>query len=536
MANDEVLSAERLRAALAVAERWLALNRDAVNAINVYPVPDGDTGTNMLLTLRAGLAAGEAGGAPSEIGLLAERIARGALLGARGNSGVILSQMIRGLSEALTGLVDATPADLIRALETASDVAYEAVSTPVEGTMLTVLRDAARAVIAEAPDTLVGVCALAEQEAQAALARTPQQLSRLREAGVVDAGGLGVVTILAGLRMALANEELPTSGAAPAAAPDIEAIEHSGYGYCTEYVLQALRLDRQALTKRLEDLGGDSILVVGDLSTLHVHVHMVDPGPALSVGAALGSLSQVKVDNMQAQHEEWAAARADDAPIEVQPGLGLVAVARGAGIAAAFRGLGAVVALPPDDARPSSGELLEAARRAGRERVLLLPNDSDAFMSAEQAARESDGRIIVVPARSVAQGLSAAMAFNPADGVDQARAAMEAAMAGVRCIEVTRAARATHIDGHAVEEGQAIALVDGRMVAWGDVLDDALLAGIAAATRELTAELITVYLGSNAPIGSDETVSRRLQELFPNATIEVLDGGQPHYPYIVGVE
>jgi DAK2 domain fusion protein YloV len=536
MADNEVLSAAQLAAAFAAAERWLALNRDAINAINVYPVPDGDTGTNMLLTLRAALSAGETVGTEAGIGLRAERVARGALLGARGNSGVILSQMIRGGAEALAGLSEATPADLARALEHAADVAYDAVSTPVEGTMLTVLRAAARAVIAEAPATIVGVLTIAEQAAQEALARTPQQLPRLREAGVVDAGGLGVVTILAGLRMGAAGQELPTEGLAPTAAPDIEAMEHSGYGYCTEYVLQAPRLDRQALTSRLEEIGGDSILVVGDLSTLHVHVHVVDPGPALSAGAALGSLHQVKVDNMQAQHEEWAAIATEDLPVEVQPGLGLVAVARGAGIAAAFRGLGAVVTMPPEDARPSSGELLEATRRTGRERVLLLPNDSDAFMAAEQAARESDGVVVVIPSRSVAQGLSAAMAFNSLDSIEQASAAMAAAMGGVRCVQVTRAARATHVDGHTIEEGQAIALVDGRVVAGDDLLDEAFIAGLAAAMREMPAELVTVYLGSSAPIGADEMIGERIRASFPGVTIEVVDGGQPHYPYIAGVE
>ncbi|MFA7297531.1 MAG: DAK2 domain-containing protein [Dehalococcoidia bacterium] len=536
MADDKVLSAAALRAAFATAERWLALNRDAINAINVYPVPDGDTGTNMLLTLRAGLGAGEAAGADAGVGLRAERVARGALLGARGNSGVILSQMIRGGAEALAGLTDATAADLARAIDHAANAAYEAVSAPVEGTMLTVLRAAARAVIAEAPDTVLGVLMVAEQAAQEALARTPQQLPRLREAGVVDAGGLGVVTILAGLRMAAAGEELPAVGLAPTATPDIEAMEHSGYGYCTEYVLQAPRLDRQTLIRQLEEVGGESILVVGDLSTLHVHVHVLDPGPALSAGAALGSLHQVKIDNMQAQHEEWAAIRAEDAPIEVQAGLGLVAVARGAGIAAAFRGLGAVVALPPDDARPSSGELLEAVRRTGREHVLLLPNDSDGFMAAEQAARESGGVVVVIPSRSVAQGLSAAVAFNSLDSIDQAQAAMTAAMGGVRCVEATRAARATHIDGRTIEEGQAIALVDGRIVAGDDLLDDAFIAGLAIAVGEMPAELITVYLGSSAPIGAEEVIGDRIQAAFPDVTVEIIDGGQPHYPYIAGVE
>lgn len=537
MTDSDLLTAARLRACLAVAERWLSLNRDAVNAINVYPVPDGDTGTNMLLTLRAGLSAADtSAGGTTDIGALVDRISRGALLGARGNSGVILSQMMRGAAEALTGLEVASPADLVRAFQSAADVAYEAVSAPVEGTMLTVLREAARAVVAEAPDTLLDVFTLAEQAAQTALARTPEQLPRLRAAGVVDAGGLGVVTLIAGLRMGIAGEALPKEGFVPSAAPDIAAMEHTGYGYCTEFVVQGPRLDRQSLLKHLGELGGDSILVVGDLSTLHVHVHVVDPGPAISAGAAMGSLSQVKVDNMQAQHEEWAAARADDSAPEVTAGLGLVAVARGAGFAAAFRGLGAVVALPPDDARPSSGELLEAARRTGRTHVVLLPNDSDAMMAAEQAARESDGAITVIPAKSVTAGLSAALAFNAHDSLDQAEAAMHAAMDGVRCIEVTRAARNAHINGRAVEEGQAIALLDGVIVASAEILDDVLLAGLDAAMRETPAELVTVYLGSSAPIGAEETVLERIGEAFPDVTVEVVDGGQPHYPYVVGVE
>lgn len=534
--TDELLTADRLRAALAVTERWLATNRDAINAINVYPVPDGDTGTNMLLTLRAGLAAADTTpGATETVGTLCDRIAQGALLGARGNSGVILSQMMRGAAEALVDLEAASPTELVRALQNASDVAYEAVSTPVEGTMLTVLREAAEATVAVGPDTLVGVFTTAEAAAQTALDRTPQQLARLREAGVVDSGGLGIVVLLAGLRMGLTGEEVPSEPILTMGAPDIAAMEHTGYGYCTEFVVQAPRLDRQSLSQRLNDLGGESILVVGDLSTLHVHVHMRDPGPALSAGATVGSLSAVKVDNMQSQHEDWAA-RASEPPPMVLPGLGLVAVARGAGFEAAFRGLGAIVAIPPDDARPSAGELIEAARRTGRANVLLLPNDSDVLMAAEQAAQQSEGLITVLPSRSMSAGLSAALAFNADDTPMQAHAAMRAALDGVRCVEVTRAARDARVDDLTVEVGQAIALLDGHVVATGASLDDALIAGVTIAVTRAPTEIVTVYLGSNAPIGAEEMVMDRLGAALPGLTVEVMDGGQPHYPYIVGVE
>jgi DAK2 domain fusion protein YloV len=531
-----VLTADALLSICRVAEEWLSRNRDAINAINVYPVPDGDTGTNMLLTLRAALEAAERDGARS-LSALSRAMARGALLGARGNSGVILSQMIRGLAEGFEGLEVADARGLSDALHHAGEVAYAAVSEPVEGTMLTVMRAACPGTLPSNAD-IAGVLMEAQAAAERAVKRTPEQLPRLREAGVVDAGGMGVAVILAGLRYGWLGEPLPEVEHQPDGV-DLAAVEHEGHGYCTEYVLEGVDLDRDGLVTALVGAGGESVLVVGDPRTLHVHVHMADPGPALSVGAALGSLAAVKVDNMQSQHVAWAAQHeADLAPAAESeiPAVGLVAVVPGPGVAAAFRALGAVTITGAGGAKPSAGELLDAARRAGRERVLLLPNDKDVLMAAERAANESNGLVTIVPTRTVAAGLSAAIVYVPDANAVELAAAMVAAAAGVRCVEVTRAARASRVDGVDAQPGDPIALVDGTLVARADSLESALLAGIARATEGGKPEIITLILGADAPADAAESTRSLIEAAHPELEVEVIDGGQPHYPYIAGVE
>jgi dihydroxyacetone kinase-like predicted kinase len=276
--------------------------------------------------------------------------------------------------------------------------------------------------------------------------------------------------------------------------------------------------------------------VVGDQTALHVHVHMADPGPAFSAGIALGGLHRIKVDNMQAQHEEWAAGHeaASESTPEVLPALGLVAVATGPGIAAAFRDLGAV-ALSPDGGKPSAGAFLEAARRAGEQHVFLLPNDKDAVLAAEAAATEAPEFITVVQARTVAAGLSAAVAYLPEGKPEDVARAMRAAMEDVRCVEVTHAVRSGRIEGVEVAAGDAIALLDGTLVARGDTLEDALLAGLSKAVAP-SSELVTVYLGAEAPKEAAGRVLAMVEGAHPHVSVEVADGGQPHYPYVVAVE
>jgi dihydroxyacetone kinase-like predicted kinase len=344
--------------------------------------------------------------------------------------------------------------------------------------------------------------------------------------------------LLAGLRMGVAGEALPAAPQPAAGTVALAAVEHEGHGYCTEYVVQGVALDRDALMEKLAALGGESVLVVGDATMLHVHVHMADPGPALSAGVAVGGLSAVKVDNMQQQHEAWTAGH-EAAPAAIPaaiPAVGLVAVAPGAGIAAAFRALGAVTITGAGGAKPSAGELLDAARRAGRERVLLLPNDKDVLMTAERTAAEADGLVTVVPTRTIAAGLSAAIVYVPDANPVELAAAMVAAAAGVRSVEVTRAARASRVEGIETQAGDPIALVDGTLVARADSLESALLTGIAHALQGGTPELITLILGAEAPADAAESTRALIEAAHPNLEIEVIDGGQPYYPYIAGVE
>ncbi|MGE0227212.1 MAG: DAK2 domain-containing protein [Dehalococcoidia bacterium] len=529
------LTAAALCDAFRVAERWLELNRDAINAINVYPVPDGDTGTNMLLTLRSAIDAGDRVDAAGA-GAYAHACARGALLGARGNSGVILSQMLRGLAEALDGLDTVDAPALASALRNASRIAYAAVSAPVEGTMLTVLKDAATAAGAVGGDVL-GVLRSAATEARASVDRTPDLLPRLREAGVVDSGGLGVAVILAGLRMAVAGEPLPPAPPTPRGAVDLAAVTHEGHGYCTEYVVSrrdAAPLDEAALLAALEATGGDSILVVGDPDALHVHVHVEDPGPALTAGVAAGMLSGIKIDNMQLQHEAWSATHREAAGVAAAiPPIGVVAVAAGPGIAEAFRALGAVALRA--DGKPSPAAFLQAARSAGSKRVFLLPNDVDAIMAAEQAAREEPDLLTVIPTRSIPAGIAAAVAATPDDDPDDVEEAMRLAIAGVRCVEVTRSARAVQIGGVVAREGQPIALLDGRLTVSAETLEDVLLAALESAVGP-SAEVIGVYLGKDVPAEEWGSLRRRIEAAFPALTVELVEGGQPYYPYVAGVE
>ena len=532
MTAPPVLAAVTLRAAFEVAERWLTANRDAVNAINVYPVPDGDTGVNMLLTWRAALRAG-AGVPDQAAGAYLGALAHGALLGARGNSGVILSQMLQGIADACQGAGTLDGPHFAAALVAAADHAYAALSQPVEGTMLTVMRDAARAGAAATGADPTGVIRAAAAEARASVARTPDLLPRLRDAGVVDAGGMGIAVILEGVLYGLTGDPLPSAAAASTSTVDLDAIAHEGHGYCTEFVLSGAAIDRAALEAALSEAGGESILVVGDPQTLHVHVHLDDPGVGISIGAARGTLAAVKVEDMQAQHDEW---RAGVAASEARlPANGLVVIARGEGLATAFRDLGATQVLSGGESgKASTGELIEAARASGQQHAFLLPNDKDVLMAAERAVAADPAFITLIPTRSLAAGLAAAFAYLPdGDPTEIANAMLEAA-ARVRSVEVSRAVRVAVVDGVSTRAGEAIVLVDGRLVATAGSLEDALLAGLDDA-RAANAELVTLYLGADAPEDA-ATLRARVEARFPGVEVQVVDGGQPTYPYLAGVE
>lgn len=527
----------------------LEANADAINALNVFPVPDGDTGLNMTLTLRAALDATPPDAA--SVGEASAALARGALLGARGNSGVIFSQFLKGLAAALADNDVADGPAVAAALDAAADAGYEAVGNPVEGTMLSVMRAAGAAALASdsnanAAETLRDALAAAER----ALARTPEQLPVLKEAGVVDAGGQGVVAFLAGMAARAAGEDadyraaLPDGAASSAASANVsrEFLEHTEeemYGYCTQFVVQGEGLDPAALRERVMAVAASTV-VIGDDRVVRVHAHAEDPGPLLSIGAAAGALSRVDIVNMDAQHQDFmtrhgyeaapARAKRDRAAFAVVP------VAPSEGLARIFRSLGAAAVVSGGQTmNPNAAAIIAAVEEANADLVVALPNNKNVILAAEQAAALSESSIAVAPSATIPQGVAAMLAVNPDLDAEANVAAMTAAMSGVRSGEVTTAVRSAVVDGVAVAEGQAIAMLDGALAAAAATPNDALAAMLDAAGAGDGA-LVTLYYGAGLAEPDARQAADALAERFPGAEVEIYDGGQPHYHYLVSIE
>lgn len=537
---------QTLRRCLEGATRWLEANAAAVDALNVYPVPDGDTGSNMLLTMRAGLAAVQACGEPGAAAV-ADALARGTLLGARGNSGVILSQICRGFAEALA-LHDALrPQVVADAFRRGAERAYAAVAEPVEGTILTVARCGAEAAQRAAPgaDSGGAVLAAALAGAQEALRHTPEQLPVLREAGVVDAGGQGLVLLLEGALAGLHGRDL---GPAPGSLGEIDRDwlraslhqdgGHDPWGYCTQFVVEAPGLSADALRERLPP-DAASVLVVADDHACRVHLHTMDPGAALSAAVALGPLHNVQVDNMSDQNralaERQGAASGTPAPAT---GLRLpvVAVAPGPGLADVFTSLGAAQVVPGGQTmNPSVQQMAEAARAVPGDTVILLPNNPNVRLVCEQVHAVLEKRVIVVPSRSVQQGIAALLNVTPTDDVDALVEAMCEGLQHVRGIDVTTATRTTTLDGEPLAAGEAIALVDGELAAHAATWEAALQAALDKLDLP-SGPLVTVYYGMDVSRAAAETLAASVRERPEHPEVELVHGGQPHYPYLVSVE
>ena len=465
-----MLDGEGLRLLMEEGARCVERHVDAINMLNVFPVPDGDTGTNMLLTMQAALAYPEL--PPRGTGTVADvsrAIARGALLGARGNSGVIFSQFLKGLTAGLDGCAECDGRSMSRALRTAADAAYQAVGVPVEGTMLTVLRAAAEAVDSS-EQSLPSAWESAYRAAEDALVHTPEQLPVLKEAGVVDAGGQGVVAFMAGADAFLNQRQatafqvaVPADAALSASSRGVsqQFLEHAQgemYGYCTSFVVRGTDLDVDHLRSRVNAMAV-STAVVGDETMARVHAHASDPGPLLSLGAGLGSLEQIKIDNMDSMHQEFRE-RHGYTPRNIS--IGVVAVAFGAGLERVFQELGAVAVVRGGQTmNPSIGELLAAMRGASAEHVLLLPNNPNIAMAAEQAKVEAECACTIVPSRTIPQGIAALLAFNPDLEAEANVEAMTRALGDVRSGEVTVAVRDSTLDGVSASRGPG-----NRLAGW----------------------------------------------------------------------
>jgi DAK2 domain fusion protein YloV len=521
------------------ASKLLHRHIEPLNAINVFPVPDGDTGTNMHLTLQAGVQGLTSD--PDGVARAAEALARGALMGARGNSGVILSQVLRGLAYGLDRLQRADGAALVVAFRAASDAAYEALSQPREGTILTVVRQTAEALEQAAPEGVGGVLDEASVAARSAVERTPELLPVLKEAGVVDAGGMGFAVIVEGLRRSWHGDTLDVDITVGEGVEKdwrnelaLSQERHAGEtGYCTEFVVEGSGIDPSAVRARLGELGS-SLLVVGSGDLWRVHVHTVQPDDALAYGRTLGEVSRVKVDNMEAQIRQFTGETTMPEP--VTPAIDIVAVAAGEGVEATFRSVGvANLVQGGQTMNPSAGEILDAIEACPRDDVVVLPNNKNIVAAAEHAARESTKHVRVVPSRTLPQGFAAVLAVNADLTFDANVAAMERALTSVRSAEVTRAVRATTIDGQRIEMGQAIGIVDGELTV---VADDVGEAARQCASRMLSpdASLLTMYRGEDVREGDAEALAESLRAAHPAIEVDLIYGGQPHYPYILSAE
>jgi DAK2 domain fusion protein YloV len=553
-----------LLAALDAAGANLERHAEAINALNVFPVPDGDTGKNMLLTMQAALQAVHAAAdtGTTSTSELAAKLARGAMMGSRGNSGVILSQILRGFARGLGTGDRFGGAELATALREAATTAYRAVQQPVEGTMLTVIRVAAESAEAAAGNdsALLIVLDATLEGARKALARTPELLARLREAGVVDAGGQGVVSLLEGAALLAHGEALAASaGVTVPAGVDARQLgtmtdfldEHGEdeVGYCTNVMIlprEAQPLDFPAIRERLLALG-ESGVVVGDEEIIKIHIHTENPGAILSEAVRWGELDQIRIDNMSFQVQAVTAGvqgqtataptAVADAPADSEvSGPQVVAVASGAGLVAALRGLGAAgIVSGGQTMNPSTEELLRAVEAVPGNEVILLPNNGNVILTAQQVVDLTSKRVVVVPTRSVPQGIAALSALNFSADIDANAASMTAALQGVRSAEVTYAVRSATIEGVTVVDGQPIGLIDDTLVYAGASVEDVLL-GLLARTDAASAELVTLYRGADVTEEAGLAMVESLQGHYADVAFELVEGGQPHYDYLMSVE
>ena len=511
----------------------LEAHRRRIDDLNVYPVPDGDTGTNLTLTLRSIVEALDASTA-ADSEAVARDVTRAALMGARGNSGVIFSQIVRGFVEVL-GRHEGVSGELLsRAFRGASDTAYRAVKRPVEGTMLTVIREMAEESERKEhrrlrPTELLQVVLARGEDA---VARTPEQLDVLRNAGVVDAGGAGLVEIARGMVYGATGEEIPE---APVETESLglDAIhqELSQFRYCTVYLVDGENLDKDALEAQLEEIG-DSLLVVGDSSALKVHVHTDDPGRALMLGTAVGVVEGVEIANMHHQTAQREERLLGGAPSGLQTlETGLVAVCPGRGNRRLFESLGATRVIEGGQTmNPSAADILEAIEAVPTDDVIVLPNNSNVVLTAEQAASMSEKRVRVVPSRSVQAGLAAMTGFVSSQSLEENEKTMLGELEGAATGEITVASRTATLDGVEIREGEYLGLVDDTAVVSDPDLD-VVVHEVVDRVLEGGQGFLTILTGENAPPVEGFVAS--FEERHPGLEVEIHEGGQPHYPLLV---
>lgn len=561
MGMDYIDAAALKRAFLAGAE-GLEARKEWINELNVFPVPDGDTGTNMTMTILSAAREAAAIEEPT-MELLAKAISSGSLRGARGNSGVILSQLLRGFAKEIAGKEKIDVACLARAFHRGTETAYKAVMKPKEGTILTVARgmaEKAQELSEETTDILDFVSQVIEH-GDYVLSQTPEMLPVLKQAGVVDSGGQGLMQIVKGCLEGLKGKEAvlgqSTEGTSPAVKVSSSPAADIKFGYCTEFIINLASefkdSDEKGLKQYLESIG-DSLVVVADDEIVKVHVHTNDPGLALQRALTFGSLSRIKIDNMREEHEErlikdaervareqkeeeLKAQEAQEVSERPRKETGFVAVCAGTGLADIFKGIGADVVIEGGQTmNPSTEDILKAVEQASADTVYVLPNNKNIILAAEQAKKLSeDCQVVVVPSKTVPQGITALINFAPDLAPQENLEIMEQEMGRVKTGQITYAVRNTSIDGREIHEGDIMGIGDSGMLAVGSSVSQTAMDALNAMVDD-DSELITIYYGKSVKEEDAENFLEEAREQFSGCEIELHFGGQPVYYYLISVE
>ena len=530
----------------------LAKNAEKINALNVFPVPDGDTGTNMNLSMSSG-AKETAANVVENIGELGKSFSKGLLMGARGNSGVILSQLFRGMSQYIADKKEVNAKEFAEAIQNGVSIAYKAIIKPVEGTILTVAREAAEAGLKAAENTtsVVEVMEAIYAEAQASLKRTPELLPILKEVGVVDSGGQGLVCVYQGFVAALKGEKIEGLEAVETNLVDMQFEDDHDmdfmnpedivYGFCTEFTV---RLDKEKKEfnedKFREDMSkfGDSLLVISDSEFVKIHVHTENPGDVFNYGQQYGELIKIKSDNMREQHREVLRkqeAKQATAPKELKE-QAMISISMGAGLSKVLTSMGVdYIVEGGQTMNPSTEDIMKAIKEVNAKNIFIFPNNKNIQLAAKQAAELAEENVFVVESKTAPQGLAAVMVYNPQAAAEENFANMQEVLSTVSTLEVTHAVRDTNIEGVEIKKDEFMGIRNGKIVV-SNLSLNTVLEELLEKSLDEDSEIVTLYLGEESTEEYTDFLEQLIEEKYPDVEVELIESGQPVYPYIIGVE
>ena len=530
----------------------LAKNAEKINALNVFPVPDGDTGTNMNLSMSSG-AKETAANVVENIGELGKSFSKGLLMGARGNSGVILSQLFRGMSQHIADKKEVNAKEFAEAIQNGVSIAYKAIIKPVEGTILTVAREAAEAGLKAAENTtsVVEVMEAIYAEAQASLKRTPELLPILKEVGVVDSGGQGLVCVYQGFVAALKGEKIEGLEAVETNVVDMQFEDNHDmdfmnpedivYGFCTEFTV---RLDKEKKEfnedKFREDMSkfGDSLLVISDSEYVKIHVHTETPGDVFNYGQQYGELIKIKSDNMREQHREVLRkqeAKQVTAPKELKE-QAMISISMGAGLSKVLTSMGVdYIVEGGQTMNPSTEDIMKAIKEVNAKNIFIFPNNKNIQLAAKQAAELAEENVFVVESKTAPQGLAAVMVYNPQASAEENFANMQEVLSTVSTLEVTHAVRDTNIEGVEIKKDEFMGIRNGKIVV-SNLSLNTVLEELLEKSLDEDSEIVTLYLGEESTEEYTDFLEQLIEEKYPDVEVELIESGQPVYPYIIGVE